>query len=132
MTAQASKTARVSNAEILRRLAVIATRLDEEAHDREAFRQAQAVRADALQRTLLVQGEAIERLEIKLGEEPDSDGNGGRGVIGDLRRTAKDMRALMDLRAKGMGAIAAIGLFAAVIMLGVTHWIEGLVKGASQ
>lgn len=125
-------TARVSNLEISRQLAALSARLDDEARDREAYRQAQAKRDETLHRILSVHGEAIERVEVKLGEEPDSDGNGGRGVIGDLRRTARDMRALMDLRAKGMGAIAAIGLFAAVIMLGVTHWVEGLVKGATQ
>lgn len=58
-------------------------------------------------------------MKIKLGAEPDSDGHGGKGLIGDVR-------SLVALRAYGIGFIAAIGLTGAVLIFGIVHWIQSI------
>lgn len=119
MTAQASHND--LQADIRELAAQFATYREESAKTMRAF--AEAAR---------VTSEAVERIEDRLGEEPDSDGQGGRGLIGDLRRQGRDMRSLMDLRKFGMGAVMGVSLFGALIILGVIHWVEGLVKGAAS
>lgn len=68
----------------------------------------------------------VRDMQQKLGNEPDSDGKGGKGLIGDLRKATRDLAQLMDLRSKGIGAFAALALFGAVILLGVIHFIQNI------
>lgn len=68
----------------------------------------------------------VRDLSVKLGEEPDADGKGGRGLIGDVRKMGRDVSQLMDLKKMGMGAVAAVVFFGALILLGVTHWIQSI------
>lgn len=72
------------------------------------------------------------KLSSSLGEEPDADGRGGKGLIGDVRKMSRDITGLMSLRDKGLGAIAAIGLFGALIILGVTHWVQSVVSSGAK
>lgn len=62
----------------------------------------------------------------KLGHEPDSDGRGGTGLIGDTRKMARDLRGLMDLKTMGVGAVGAVTLFGALILLGLIHWVQAV------
>lgn len=115
------------------RLAKLYERLDEEAKDRDAYRRQAADRDAAFRRTITVQGDAIETLEKAIGEEPDSDGRGGRGIIGDLRKAARQIDDLLGLQKVGKGVFAAIGVFFTVfgvfIVLGITKWILDLTNG---
>lgn len=81
-------------------------------------------------RALGVVGEAVEKIEDKFGVEPDSDGNGGRGLIGDMRKTARDVQGLVDLRNKGIGAVAAVSLFGVLIIAGIVFWIQKVAPAA--
>jgi len=47
----------------------------------------------------------------------------GQGGDGGLRG---DVRALMSLRDKGLGVVFAIGLFGAILVLGVKAWITDM------
>lgn len=62
----------------------------------------------------------------KLGCEPDSDGRGGKGLIGDTRKMARDLRGLMDLKTMGVGAVGAVTLFGALILLGLVNWVRAV------
>lgn len=66
----------------------------------------------------------------KLGEEPDSDGKGGKGLIGDVRKMNRDLTGLLDLKSKGLGFIAAVVLFGAIIVAGLIHMVQGVTGGA--
>lgn len=70
--------------------------------------------------------EGLDDVVAKLGCEPDSDGRGGRGLIGDQRKMARDLRGLMDLKTMGVGAVGAVTLFGALILLGLVHWIQAI------
>lgn len=118
-----------TNHDIMRRLEALARSFEHSEQDRASHREAQAESLRRLTESTGDTAEAIKQIEHKLGEEPNSDGSGGRGLIGDLRKTSRDVSALMDLRRTALGFVAAVTLFGAMIVLGATHWIEGVVKG---
>lgn len=60
----------------------------------------------------------------RIGQEPDSDGKNGTGLVGDVRRLQRVMTSLMELKARGAGFLAALGVFGALILLGVAHWVQ--------
>ncbi|RAK68835.1 hypothetical protein [Phenylobacterium kunshanense] len=113
------------------RLEALVERFDKSEADRANFRIEQAITQQRMTQGLADLFQKVEDLEVKLGEEPDSDGNGGRGLIGDLRKVSRDVRALMDLRLQVVGAVGALVLTGTLLVLGATKWIEGIVKGAS-
>lgn len=90
-----------------------------QSRDRHALRNAMTVLRAELKRD-------THSLHVKLGKEPNSDGSGGEGLIGDFRKVTADVRSLMDLRSKGLGFIAAVALFGALIMLGVVQFIQNV------
>lgn len=100
--------------------------------NRDIIRQIEALveAVDTLASSAGVTAAAVTAIKDKLGDEPNSDGSGGKGLIGDLRKTSRDVGALMDLRRTALGFIAAVTLFGALIVLGATKWIEGIVTGA--
>lgn len=107
----------------------LTARFEATERERDAYRVSQGALSGQVANTLRVLGEAIERIEDRLGEEPDSDGNGGRGLVGDVRRQRKDIQSLLDIRRMAMGAVVAVSLFGALIVLGVTQWVENVVDG---
>jgi hypothetical protein len=68
---------------------------------------------------MVLQGRVL-LVENRLGTEPDSDGRGGKGLIGDVR-------ALMALKLKGLGFLAAIVLTGAILVYGLIYWIQSIV-----
>lgn len=64
----------------------------------------------------------IRAVQAILGEKPNSDGTNGKGLLGDVH-------ALMQLRMKAIGFVAAIGLTGAVLILGVAHWVQSVMQG---
>lgn len=120
-----------SHQDILNRLEALVDRFDKSEADRANFRVEQAITQQRMTQSLADLFQKFEDLEDKFGEEPQSDGAGGRGLIGDLRRLARDVRSLMDLRLQVVGAVGALVLTGTLLVLGATKWIEGIVKGAS-
>lgn len=69
---------------------------------------------------------AVNAMTEKMGCEPDADGKGGKGLIGDVRKMNRDLSQLMNLKTMGVGFIGAVTIFGALILLGVAHWIQSL------
>jgi len=94
----------------------------------EIFRQLKDVSTalDGLKASVSKTETAVQAVVHALGEEPTTDGAGGRGLIGDIRKTSRDMQSLMDLRKMGLGAIGAVVLFGTLIVFGITYWIKSL------
>lgn len=105
---------------------------------RELWRQHREDRHQTANQLLKLSGEiaGVKREQaatnVKLGEEPDSDGKGGKGLIGDVRKTSRDVSALMDLRNRGVGFLAAIGLTSTLLILGVIHWVQQVVHPGAK
>ncbi len=101
--------------------------------ERAAYREETAKTLRGMAESLTITSTALEAIEIKLGEEPDSDGNGGRGLIGDVRKSARQIQDLMGLQKVGKGVFATIGVFFTVfgglIGLVIGKWIVDLVGG---
>jgi hypothetical protein len=101
--------------------------------ERATYREETAKTLRGMAESLAITGTALEAIEVKLGEEPDSDGNGGRGLIGDVRKAARQIQDLMGLQKVGKGVFATIGVFFTVfgglIVLGIGKWIVDLVGG---
>lgn len=99
-------------------------------------RQARAHRHDTSHNFTVVQKDirdlkaTCDALSAKLGEEPNSDGEGGRGLIGDLRKTTREVGSLKSLKTMGIGAIAAITFLGALVVLGIRSWIADIAGGA--
>lgn len=74
----------------------------------------------------------IGRIDEKLGKEPNSDGKDGEGLIGDVRKLARDQASLMSLRDKGLGFIAAIALCGAVLIAGLVHLVQAVTHTAGK
>ena len=68
----------------------------------------------------------IAKFEATLGTEPDSDGGGGNGLIGDVRKVIRDVHDLKNLKLMGTGFVSALTLFGALIFMGIGQWITGL------
>lgn len=58
--------------------------------------------------------------------EPSSDGKGGSGIWGEVKRTQNDVAGLLDMKKQGVGFVAAVALFATLIILGIKGWVQGL------
>jgi hypothetical protein len=69
-------------------------------------------------------------LASRIGQEPNSDGEGGTGLVGDVRKLKRDMNGLMNLKAQGAGFLAALTIFGSLILLGVSHWVQNLIHAA--
>lgn len=74
----------------------------------------------------------VGRLTNLLGSEPQSDGSGGSGLIGDLRSTARDVAGLKSLKTLGTGFVSALTVFGALIFMGVQEWISNIVGALKQ
>jgi hypothetical protein len=113
----------------------ILRRIDEEARDREAFRRQSAETTDALLRTLQTLGQAVEGIEVRLGEEPDSDGAGGRGILGDLAQIKRKVLAFDLLRARVLGGVSVAvtlgGAFIAALWWALGERIAHFFKGTA-
>lgn len=68
----------------------------------------------------------VSLMNEKLGAEPLSDGSGGKGLIGDLRKLSQTVAQLLDLKKMGIGAVGGISLFGTLIILGFMHWVQGI------
>lgn len=73
---------------------------------------------------LMVVNGRLDTIEKRLGQEPDSDGKGGKGLIGDVR-------ALMNLRSTFWGAVAAAVLFGPILVLGLVQWVQSILPKAA-
>lgn len=62
------------------------------------------------------------------GSESD-DGEGGRGIIGEVRRQGQRLKSLESDRNKFWGVIAALTATAALLAAGAKAWIEAVVRG---
>jgi len=95
---------------------------DERNHeDFDAFRQEVRDNMGKMQRQ-------HEALMDAIGHASD-DGKGGSGLLGEVMRLKSDVRGLLDLKTKGMGFIAAVGLAGAVIMVFLKEWITRALAG---
>jgi hypothetical protein len=74
--------------------------------------------------------EQITRLSERVGE-PAPDGRGGTGLIGDVASVKADVAALKSLRDRGLGALAAITLLGAILVLGFKTWVAQIAKAAA-
>lgn len=128
-------TGQASHNDLQADIRALSARFEKAEADRATYREETAKTLRAMAESLVINGSALEAIEIKLGEEPDSDGNGGRGLIGDVRRAARHIQDLMGLQKVGKGVFATVGVFFTVfgglIVLGVGKWIVDLVKGAT-
>jgi hypothetical protein len=126
-------TVQASHNDLQADIRALSNRFEKAEAERAAYREDTARTLRAMADSLRVTGEALEAIETKLGEEPDSDGNGGRGLIGDVRRSARHIQDLMGLQKVGKGVFATVGVFFTVfgglIVLGVGKWIVDLVGG---
>lgn len=112
--------------QLLARFDDLLERFDRTEQERSAWRAHHDQAINTLSRTVAVVSETVESIEQKLGEEPDSDGNGGRGLIGDVRKQHRDIQGLLNLRSMAVGAVAAVSLFGALIIAGVIHFIQNI------
>lgn len=90
---------------------------------------------------MLQVSEEVARLGKAIGE-PNDTKDGGSGLIGiSLRNRAEVAQLKSDidvlrsgwdeiksLKSQGIGFVAAVGLFSALIILGVKDWVSGVVK----
>lgn len=74
----------------------------------------------------------VQGLSDHLGEEPDTEGHGGSGLTADVRKLSRDLRTIIDLRNKGLGAVGAVVVFGALIILGVTRWVENIANTVAR
>lgn len=113
--------------------AAILARIDEEAKARDVWRRESAENTQALLRTLQTLGQAVEGIEVRLGEEPESDGSGGRGILGDLAQIKAKVMAYDLLKAKVLGgisvAVVTIGAAFAAFWWAVGDKIAHFVRG---
>lgn len=121
-----------TNNDIMRLLEDLTRKFEASERDRASHRDRTSDAMQRLAETSRITAEAVEKIEEKLGEEPNSDGSGGKGLIGDLRKHGRDLQSLLDLRRMALGAVAAVTLFGTLIVLGAVQWIEGIVKGANS
>lgn len=56
------------------------------------------------------------------------DGKGGSGLTGQLLRLQTDVRGLLDLKTKGIGAFTALMFFGVLIMAGIKDWLTKLLN----
>ena len=68
----------------------------------------------------------LQRFVDAIGEE-SFDGKGGSGLIGKLARLENKVDGIIELKNKGIGIIMAVGIFGAVIILGIRSWITSIV-----
>lgn len=127
-------TAQASHNDLQADIRALAKRFEKAEAERAAYRDDTAKTLRGMAESMAITGTALEAIEVKLGEEPDSDGNGGRGLIGDVRKAARQIQDLMGLQKVGKGVFATVGVFFTVfgglIVLGLGKWIVDLVGGA--
>ena len=63
-----------------------------------------------------------------LGREPNSDGHGGAGLLGDLGNVVRDVHDLKNLKLMGAGFVSAVTLFGALIFMGIGQWFTNLMS----
>lgn len=68
----------------------------------------------------------LEKLAERLGA-PGEDGASGTGLTGEVLRMKNDVQGLLNFRNQGVGFIAAVTLFAALIIIGLKGWITEIV-----
>lgn len=67
----------------------------------------------------------LQRLVDAIGEE-SSDGKGGSGLMGRIARLQTKVDEIVALKNKGLGIVMAVGLFGAVILMGIRSWIGSI------
>jgi hypothetical protein len=85
--------------------------------------------ARALARSVMRTHGDVARMKQVLGAEPDADGRGGSGLIGDVRKLGRELGQLASLKTMGVGFVAALSIFGALILLGVAHWVQSIATG---
>ena len=80
----------------------------------------------ATSESLMKMSSEIARFSNVLGREPNSDGEDGAGLIGDLRKCTRDVGELKNLKHMGTGFVGALTVFGALILTGVGQWITSI------
>jgi hypothetical protein len=93
---------------------------DRDHEDLEAFRQ-------EVREALAAMKSQHEALLNAIGK-PSDDGKGGSGLTGQLLRLQTDVRGLLDLKTKGIGAFTALMFFGVLIMAGIKDWLTKLLN----
>jgi len=63
-------------------------------------------------------------VHVSIGE-PSDDGMGGSSLWGEIKRTQNDVAGLLDMKKQGVGFVAAVAMFATLIILGIKGWVQG-------
>lgn len=70
----------------------------------------------------------VAHIRKAIGTENDA-GDGGQGIVGRVARMERDVRGLVVIKQRALGAVAAVSLFGALILAGAKVWLVGSSHG---
>ena len=64
-----------------------------------------------------------------MGKEPNSDGSNGEGFIGDMRKMAVDVKALVVFRKVFWAVVVVIGIISPLVIAGLVYFVDRIARG---